>query len=108
MDYKAIGRRVQHLRKAQRLTQEQLAEMAGISLSFMGHIERGSRKMSMETLFNIASTLNCTSDYLIGLNRPPLSAYQMALRRMGEWIEEELASPAPEHENGPIHNQDFT
>lgn len=44
MDYRLLGARVQRARRINGLTQERLAEMAGISLSFMGHIERGTRK----------------------------------------------------------------
>ena len=46
------------------LTQEKLAELAGISPSFVGHIERGEKKASLETMVHIAAVLNTTTDYL--------------------------------------------
>lgn len=57
MDYQGLGRRIRKQRKLMHLTQEALAEKAGISLSFLGHIERGTRKASIETLVNIANAL---------------------------------------------------
>ena len=43
VNYKDFGMRVRNARKQHHMTQEQLAEAIGISTSFMGHIERGSR-----------------------------------------------------------------
>ncbi len=64
--YVEIGRRIRRLRKRQRWTQAELAERADISTSFLGHIERGSRKLSVETLNRIALALNCSADALLG------------------------------------------
>ena len=50
VDYEGVGQRILKQRKAKQLTQEQLAENAGISLSFLGHIERGTRVASVEML----------------------------------------------------------
>ena len=65
MDYAALGKRVRTRRKMMGLTQEALAEKLGISCSFVGHIERGSRKMSMETLINISDIMGVSCDYLL-------------------------------------------
>ena len=67
LDYCMMGKRVRARRKQLRLTQEQLAERIHRAPSFVGHIERGTRKMSMETLCEITLALNCTSDELLGL-----------------------------------------
>ena len=40
VDNQKIGQRIQQQRKEKGLSQEQLAELIGISLSFLGHIER--------------------------------------------------------------------
>lgn len=50
VNYQDLGLRVRDARKAKHLTQEQLAEKVGISSSFMGHIERGTRIASIESL----------------------------------------------------------
>ena len=67
MDYVAMGQRIKQARKAQHLTQEQLAEVCGLSASFLGHIERGTRKASLETLYSLCEALHESADYLIGL-----------------------------------------
>ena len=65
LDYIKLGKKVRIKRKSKGLTQEQLAEQSGISLSFLGHIERGSRKASLETLVSIANALGVSPDYLL-------------------------------------------
>lgn len=65
IDYKDLGRRIRILRRKNSLTQEELAEKAGISASFMGHIERGSRIASLETLVALCNTLKTTPQSLL-------------------------------------------
>lgn len=65
MDYKDLGARVRAARRSANLTQEELAEKVGISASFLGHIERGSRVASLETLISLCNTLNVTPESLL-------------------------------------------
>lgn len=65
MDYTALGNRIEKLRRQRRLTQEQLAEQAGISAAFMGHIERGTRVASLATLVAICNALEASPEYLL-------------------------------------------
>lgn len=65
MDYKAFGRRVRERRKEKHFTQESLAEIVGVSASFMGHIERGSRIASLETLVGLCNALHASPNYLL-------------------------------------------
>ena len=39
--------------------------MANISDSFMGHIERGGRTLSIETLAKLADALNVSIEYIV-------------------------------------------
>ena len=71
MDYKAMGRRVRLLRKRRGWTQERLAAETGISLSFLGHIERGSRVASLETVLLLSRALDSSVDALLGLRPLP-------------------------------------
>ena len=57
MDYKLLGKRVRQQRVLNKLTQEQLAERAGISCAFVGHIERGEKKASIETVVALCNAL---------------------------------------------------
>lgn len=66
IDYKDLGQRIRTLRRQHGLTQEELAEKAGISPSFMGHIERGSRIASLDTLVILCNTLKTTPQFLLG------------------------------------------
>ena len=45
--------------------QEKLAEKVGISPSFLGHIERGTRVSSLETLVSLCNGLCVTPEYLL-------------------------------------------
>lgn len=65
MDYIGLGKRIRRQRQAQHLTQEKLAELAGISLSFLGHIERGTRTASLETVVRLANVMRVSVDYLL-------------------------------------------
>ena len=70
MLYEFIGKQIQYHRKKKGFTQEQLSDIAEISLSFLGHIERGTRKLSVDTLYKIANALNCSADELMGTQYP--------------------------------------
>ncbi|MBQ8159885.1 MAG: helix-turn-helix transcriptional regulator [Clostridia bacterium] len=66
MNYVDLGQRVRATRKKQAMTQEQLAEKVGISSSFLGHIERGTRAVSVDTLVALCNVLSVRADYLLG------------------------------------------
>ena len=63
--HKNIGQRIQKQRKEKGLSQERLAELIGISLSFLGHIERGTRIASVETLARISKALEMDMHYVV-------------------------------------------
>ncbi|MDO5547616.1 MAG: helix-turn-helix transcriptional regulator [Eubacteriales bacterium] len=65
IDYNALGCQIRELRKKCGYSQEQLAELCDISTSFLGHIERGTRKMSLETLISLSNALHVTPDVIL-------------------------------------------
>lgn len=65
LDYNALGRQVRLLRRQCGYSQEELAELCDISTSFLGHIERGTRKMSLETLIALSNALHVTPDAIL-------------------------------------------
>ena len=65
MDYKALGKRVRQQRAVAELTQEELAEKAGVSCSFIGHIERGEKKASIETLVCLCNAMKVSPTVLL-------------------------------------------
>lgn len=74
VDYVDLGRRIMQLRKKQKLTQKELSERAGVSLSFMGLIERGERKASLETIVSIANELGVGLNYLFAASLKNVSS----------------------------------
>ena len=57
MPGKMLGKSMQSRRKALRVTQSQLADLAGISVNTLYKIERGQANPTLETLTKIADTL---------------------------------------------------
>lgn len=65
LDYSKIGVRIRQIRKAKGWSQDELAQKCEISMSFLGHIERGSRIMSLETFVSICGALDVGADELL-------------------------------------------
>lgn len=65
IDYNLLGKRVAALRKERKLTQERLAEMAGISNNYLSNIENCYSIPSLETLMNICIALEVTPDSVL-------------------------------------------
>ena len=76
MDYKDLGLRVRECRKQRGMTQEELAAKTGISASFLGHVERGSRVASIDTLVALCNTLGVKADYLLAAS---LNVYESSM-----------------------------
>lgn len=55
--YQSLGKRIEYLRKDKGLTQEELAEKAGLHRAYFWDIENG-RNISVKTAYNIARALN--------------------------------------------------
>ena len=89
-DYEKIGQRIQRLRKEKGLSQEQLAELIGISLSFLGHIERGTRKTSVETLARICDALGADMHYIVFGRSSGYNADSEVVRELRELVQRYL------------------
>lgn len=55
--YKKLGGRIKYLREHAGLTQEKLAENAGISLDYLGKIEVCINKPGIKTILKLANAL---------------------------------------------------
>ena len=80
-DYISMGRRLSARRRELKMTQERLAECAEITTSFIGHIERGEKKASLETIVKLGFALGISLDYLIigkkgGCNKEECQLYK--------------------------------
>ena len=54
---KRIGLNITIIREKQGLTQEKLAELAGLHRAYIGHIERGEKNIGLKNLEKIAKGL---------------------------------------------------
>lgn len=56
-DLVALGQTIRRLRKAQELTQEELAFRSGLHVNYIGGIERGERNIGVKALYSLARGL---------------------------------------------------
>ena len=62
---KRLGEAVRAARKARALSQEALADAAGIDRSHMGKIERGERNVTLLNITRIAKAMGCKPSDLL-------------------------------------------
>lgn len=67
----ALGRRIRSLRRTRALTQEALAERAGVHPTYLAGIERGERNPALENLYAIAAALGVKLAELFMFERQP-------------------------------------
>lgn len=56
----AFGKAVRELRKERGLSQEAFADLAGIDRSYMGHIERGEKNVTLTKIYQLSDALGVT------------------------------------------------
>lgn len=77
MDYVLLGQRIRAARLAAGLSQEQLAEMVGLTSQHISHTEVASTKISLPALIKIANALNTSVDRLLSDSIHDSKAYLM-------------------------------
>ncbi len=65
VDYVAIGKRIRELRTKQDITQQALAQKAGITIQFLSNVENANAKASLATIVKIANALETGVDALL-------------------------------------------
>ena len=65
LNYRLIGKRLRAIRKKNGYTQEQLAELAGISPQHCSGIETGNAKVSLPALVQLCKALDATLDEVL-------------------------------------------
>lgn len=63
-----FGAKIRELRKRKGLTQQQLAELAGVTKAMISAYETGLRYPSYEVLIKLTRIFRVTSDYLLGID----------------------------------------
>lgn len=64
-----LGQKIRQLRTAQGLSQEELALRAGMNPAHLGHIERGLKSPTIDTISKIADALNVELSQLFDFKR---------------------------------------
>ena len=83
-----MGARLKQLRHARRLTQEQLAERAGLSYKFLGELERGRGNPTLTTLAALSEALGV---HLVDLLAPIVDRPRLTPRQASQ-VREALVS----------------
>ena len=65
IDYELLGNKIRYYRTQKGISQEELAGITDVSRVFIGFIERGEKKPSLETLIVISNALNVPVDELL-------------------------------------------
>jgi len=63
---RSLGRRIRELRSKHGWTQEQFAEYCGLHRTYMGHVERGEKNVSLSTVARVANALGVGIAALFG------------------------------------------
>ena len=85
IDYKDIGARIRTVRQSRKMTQERLAEMVGVGVTHISHIETGKSIPSLQTFVDILNALDCSADELLCIE------VEKARPTYDSWITEQLA-----------------
>lgn len=90
IDYKRIGRRIAYYRKNAAVTQSALSEQLGVTESYISQIERGSAKVSLNRLGQIAELLRIDAALLISDCGTGMEGVEPELARIIKgWSEEQ-------------------
>ena len=84
-DIAGIGRRISEIRREVGLTQEQLAERAGISVVHLCNIELGKKTPELTVLIRIAEALEVATDWILRAETP--GTYAVANEKIVDLLE---------------------
>ena len=65
VDQKTIAAQIRKMRKAKGMTQEQLAEKAGVGTTHISHIETGRSVPRLEMVISFINAFSCSADELL-------------------------------------------
>ena len=60
-----MGKRIASIRKANKYTQERLAELLDVTPKHISHVENGTSSLSLKSLLKFCEQFDCSIDYLI-------------------------------------------
>lgn len=65
MNYNEIGKRIRQHREIKKINQKTLAELIGVTGTYIGMIERGERIPKLETFISIVNVLGASANELL-------------------------------------------
>lgn len=74
-----IGMRIKELRRSKNMSQEELAEKAGISSKYLSSIERGKENPTLDTFMNLGAALGVEIMEIFNFSHEGWSARDMKL-----------------------------
>ena len=83
--YKDIVARIRTVRQSRKMTQERLAELVGVGVTHISHIETGNGVPSLQVIVDIINALECSADELLCIEVDKARPYY------DSWITELLA-----------------
>lgn len=84
LDFCKIGKKIREIRISKNLTQEYIANMAGVNVSHISNIENNRVKISLPMLVHVCNALDTTVDYILAdeYNNPSSVIEQEILREV--------------------------
>lgn len=65
MELVSIGKNIRKYRQQKKMRQEDLAEKAGLSVNYIGMIERGDKIPALDTFITIVNALGVSADMIL-------------------------------------------
>ena len=65
MEFDSIGKNIRKFRLERKLRQEDLAEKTGLSVNYIGMIERGEKMPALDTFIGILNALGVSADMVL-------------------------------------------
>ena len=90
---RVIGENTRMYRERAGLTQANLAERVGVGTAFISRVERGQKRMRVETMMAVAEALNVSVDLLL---------YQKSMNAQLQTLTRMLEGSSPEFIDGII------
>lgn len=94
----AVGKRITERRQALKMTQEQAADLAGLSRPFYACIERGEKGVGADSLLKICTAFQVSADYLL-TGAMQVSEHQYMNKMVSQLNEEQRKSALTIMEN---------
>lgn len=65
MKFSSIGKNISKYHLAKRMTQDELAEKTGLSVTYIGMLERGEKLPAIDTFIDILNALEVSADMIL-------------------------------------------